>query len=491
MQTNFFERNFPKGGEANLRVCRDARKGVATFGEISLERDEKIPPARRRSSQERGSVLIIVLWIALGLVAMTLYFANSNSLELQASDNRVCGLGADQAIEGAARYVNFVLVNYATNGALPDPTYYQAAAVAVGDSHFWLIGRDTNSPPLNPDQVAFGLTDENSKLNLNTASLGMLSALPNIDSSYAANIITWRTNGDTSSGGVGPDSYAMLNPPYTEKNAPFETIDELRLVYGADMGTLIGEDANRNGALDPKEDQNNNSQVDPGILEYVTVYSQEPNTNPDGSSLVNVANLTGTNMANLRSLLATNLSLQRATNIVARLQAAGPTPITSPLLFYLLSGMTEQEFGSIANEITTSTNAFIEGRINIDTAPPAVLACIPGLSNSVDTIVSYRQANSGSLTNITWVLDALNVSGNSAIQLAQQIGDQITTKSYQFMADVAALGPNGRGYRRVRFIFDTSSGTPQIIYRRDLTHLGWALGKNVRQTWLAKNTQQQ
>jgi hypothetical protein len=153
--------------------------------------------------------------------------------------------------------------------------------------------------------------------------------------------------------------------------------------------------------------------------------------------------------------------------------------------------MTEQEFASIANEITTSTNAFIEGRVNINTATPAVLTCIPGLSNQVNTVVSYRQGNSGNLTNITWVLDALNVSGTAATQLAQQIGDQITTKSYQFMADVAALGPNGRGYRRVRFIFDTSSGTPQIIYRQDMTHLGWALGKNVRQTWFAKNTQQQ
>jgi hypothetical protein len=55
---------------------------------------------------------------------------------------------------------------------------------------------------------------------------------------------------------------------------------------------------------------------------------------------------------------------------------------------------------------------------------------------------------------------------------------------------VAAVGPFGRGYRRVRFIFDTSEGAPRIIYRRDFTHLGWALGKNVRQVYLAKNTEQ-
>ncbi len=62
-----------------------------------------------------------------------------------------------------------------------------------------------------------------------------------------------------------------------------------------------------------------------------------------------------------------------------------------------------------------------------------------------------------------------------------EAGDYITTQSYQFTADIAALGPHGRGYRRVKFIFDTSSGTPRIVYRQDLTHLGWALGKDVRQ----------
>jgi hypothetical protein len=39
-------------------------------------------------------------------------------------------------------------------------------------------------------------------------------------------------------------------------------------------------------------------------------------------------------------------------------------------------------------------------------------------------------------------------------------------------------------------VFDTCDGTPKIIYRQDLTHLGWALGKDVRQTWVAaKDTQ--
>ena len=62
-----------------------------------------------QSAKRRGSVLVIVLWIAFGLVSLALYFANSINFELRASDNRVSAMAADQAIEGAERYLNYLL----------------------------------------------------------------------------------------------------------------------------------------------------------------------------------------------------------------------------------------------------------------------------------------------------------------------------------------------------------------------------------------------
>src|SRR5579862_5477823 len=96
-----------------------------------------------------GSVLIIVLWIALGLVALALYFAQSMNLELRASDNRVSAQAADQAVDGAVRYVNYLLTTQIANGSngfVPDINGYVREAVSVGDARFWLIGRDTNTP---------------------------------------------------------------------------------------------------------------------------------------------------------------------------------------------------------------------------------------------------------------------------------------------------------------------------------------------------------
>jgi len=88
---------------------------------------------------------------------------------------------------------------------------------------------------------------------------------------------------------------------------------------------------------------------------------------------------------------------------------------------------------------------------------------------------------------VAWVVDAIGQNSGDVLT-ALQAADCMTTMSYQFTADVAALGPHGRGYRRVRFVFDTSEGTPKIIYRQDLTHLGWALGADLRRKLFEKQT---
>ncbi len=457
-----------------------------------------------------GSVLIIVLWVALGLVTITLYFAESMSFELRASDNRVAGLAADQAIEGGARYVTAMLSLLATNGVVPDVTSYACQAVPVGDAHFWLIGRPVDYQA-QPDEVFFGLVDEGSKLNLNTVSADSLMLLTNMTLELAANIVDWRnTNGTTSANGDGPTIYSQFQPSYLCKNSPFETIDELRLVYPTDMGTLVGEDFNRNGVLDPSEmDTNRNGMVDPGILEYVTVYSREPNTLASGGQKLNVRSLSSGNQQ-LLSLLQTNLAAGRAAQVMRALGlvsagGGGPRPpggggggsnvtqtitriFASPLAFFRASGMTADEFATIATNITVASGNYIEGRVNINTAPAAVLACVPGLNGDLaQQIVNYRLQNLDKLTSIAWIVDALGQNNSTALSTVQG-GDYLTTQSYQFTADIAALGPFGRGYRRVKYVFDLSTGTAQIIYRQDLSHLGWALGRYERQNWLVNNS---
>ena len=106
---------------------------------------------------------------------------------------------------------------------------------------------------------------------------------------------------------------------------------------------------------------------------------------------------------------------------------------------------------------------------------------------AAQSLISYRQTNPNNLGSIMWIIDALG-NNNPIVQLLAT-KDVVTTRSFQFTADIAAVGPFGRGYRRVKFIFDTSDGSPKIIYRQDLSRLGWALGEKARENLVANNTQ--
>ncbi len=438
-----------------------------------------------RRKRERGSVLIIVMWVAFGLVSVALYFAHSMIFELRAADNRVASLEAEQAIEGAARYALYVLGNMQQPGQMPDLASYQREAVPVGDAMFWFIGR--NDRQVSLDDPFFSLVDEASKLNLNKATNTMLEALPRMTTELAAAIQDWRDSDDTvSASGAESDAYSRLRPPYKCKNAPFETVDELRLVLGAHLDILYGEDLNLNGVLDPNEndgnislpDDNRDGRLDPGVLEYVTVYSRESNTKSDGTNRVNVSST-----PELAALLQQRFGAKRAGQILPPGGGGRGPSYTSVLDFYFRSGMTADEFSQIAADITASTGPYVEGLVNVNTASAEVLTCIPGIGqDKAASIVGYRQSNPDKLTSLAWVKDLLDQASATAA------GPYLTGQTYQYSADIAAVGHHGRGYRRTRFIFDTSSGTPKIIFRQDLSHLGWALGRRARETMLLAKT---
>lgn len=458
------------------------------------------------------------------MVSIALYFANSMTYELRASDNRVSGLAADQAIEGAARYVGYILNNYATNGTMPLTNQYQSAAVPIGDAHFWFIGHDP-SETASSDPY-FGLVDEASKLNLNTVGTNTLMSLPNVSPEFAGAIVDWR-----STNGLGMYSMDYGSLGYDDKNAPFETVDELRMVEGATMDVLVGNDLNLNGVLDASETSagnganvggSANGQVQQGLLEDFTVYTREPNFlayNGQDVILTNVSTASRTDLQNLFESAAVSSSYATTiynythptttTTTTARGARTARTVSTTTTrafhgildfcVFCRSNGMSSQDFSKIYPYVTTSTNTYIRGRVNIDTAGLTVLTALfwgVGYSQGMDqstaqsaaqTVISYRQQNQGNLNSIAWIVDALGAS--SPVIKALQTGDYITARTYQFEADIAAVGPYGRGYRRVKFIFDTSDGTPQIIYRQELSSLGWALGDKARQTWVVNATQ--
>ncbi len=445
--------------------------------------------SKRNRDAERGLVLILVLWISLGLASTALLFGHSMMLEYRAADNTIAAAQAGQAIEGARRYIQLILSELEEKGTVPEAESYESEQVFIGDAVFWLLGRGDEYD--SSDTQVYALVDEASKLNLNTASAEMLEALPGMTQELAAAIVDWRdTDSEVSPSGAESEAYLLRTPKYECKNSPFETVEELRLVVGADWGILYGEDLNGNGILDPNEDDGNesapednrNGRLDPGILEYLTVYSREPNQTSDGSDRININD---DEEDGLNTLLEETFSQERANEIQSQI-GSGETEFTSILEFQIRSGMTLEEFAEIADNLTVSDEDSQEGLINVNTASEAVLACIPGIGEEYAArLVSYRRGKTDELDCVAWVTEVLDDEN------AIEAGPYLTVKSYQFSADVVAVGRNGKGFQRTLFVFDTTGDEPIVVYRRDRSYLGWALGTEVRSRLATSAKEQQ
>ena len=467
-------------------------------------------PAPRR---DRGSVLVVVMWLVFGLISITLYFANSMTYELRAADNRIASYEAQQAIEAGRRYATCILSNLNQPGLMPDPQCYLHEAVPVGNGKFWYIGH-TNVQYVNSSNVTFGLRDEAAKMNLNalpggfdTASTNLTLLFNRLNQQQIYNIMAWEsTNTVNNVGAAESQTYLMQTPPYLCKNAPYETVDELRLVFQMNIDILYGEDANLNGALDPNEDDgdasapsdNADGRLDSGLFEWFTVYTVESTNDTNGNARVNVTSGGGTN---LTALLETNFSSSRAQQIEQQLGLTSTTTtggggrntggtgggnsssktFAGPLDLFMQSGMTIPEFSLIEPSLRGQN---IKGLVNVNSATIEVLQCLPGMTlGKAQQLAAYRTANQNNVgygNTVAWVAQALDY------QTITNIAPWITGRSYQYTADIAAVGHDGKGYRRTRFVFDTSQGFPVIVYRQDLTHLGWALGQKARRDLFAK-----
>jgi len=439
----------------------------------SLSPIGQAPAAPSRS--RRGVVFILVLWICLALAGLAVAFGHSMMLEHRAAANSTAGLAAAQAVQAAGRYVRHVLQNNDDPGRMPDLDTYEAEAVEIGDAQFWILGRADD----NKAEPVFALIDEASKLNLNTATREMLEALPRMTPNLAASIIDWRdSDSDPTPDGVESDYYLRLATPYTAKNSAFETVDELRLVAGADWDILTGEDTNHNGVLDAWEEStsstNHDARLDPGIFEYLTVYTREPNRATDGAARTNI----NSNRQELQQLLTDQLGAPRANAIMAAAGFTGPQSrpqFSSTLHFYYRGRMTVDEFAKVDDRLTTSNAQYLYGLVNVNTAPAAVLTCLPGIGpDYADKLVAYRLGKQDELRSLAWV--TLVLDQESALRAASGL----TVRTYQVAADVVAVGPNGHGLRRGHFVFDLSGSSPVIAYYRDDSALGWPLGPTLR-----------
>jgi DNA uptake protein ComE-like DNA-binding protein len=115
----------------------------------------------------------------------------------------------------------------------------------------------------------------------------VLMKLPNMTDDIAWSIVDWLDpDEEPNPGGAESEYYLTRQPPYQCKNAPLDSIEELLLVKGVTPTLLFGTDRNRNGKLDPGEDDGSGYSL--GWAAFLTVYSREPNVDSTGKPRINL-----------------------------------------------------------------------------------------------------------------------------------------------------------------------------------------------------------
>lgn len=421
-----------------------------------------------------GTVLIVVIWITLILASLTIVLAHGIRVEAMAAANHVSQVKAEAVAGGAIHYVFANLGNKAESTVSYGASPFEA--MQVGEGYFWIL-----RPNLSESrEYEFGLVDEAGKVNLNEASLEMMLKLPGMTSELANSMTDWRDEDqEVSVGGAEGEYYLLLSDPYQCKNAPLETMEEVLLVKGGDLELLYGEDTNRNGLMDWNENDgqnalpsdNSNGRLDPGFFNYATIHSYEMNISSQGQQRINVNRVQ--DRYKLAELLEETFGENKALKILSNVPTA-PVQYQSLIQFYKITKMEYDEFVQIIDRLTVDSKEKIPGRININQAPEEVLLCLPGLEQSdVDTLIRERDRAGAELDSILWVTRVLEE------EKAQAIGRFITTRSSQYSADIIAASGDGRAFCRYFVVIDTAQGTPAVVYKQSLHHLGWPLDPGI------------
>ncbi len=201
-----------------------------------------LKPRNHPEEAPQGSILIIALWLLFVLaalaVAMGAYIAPQIAIAQRLKNNALLPYIARAAI--------FQTMNKAARDAAPgDGMRPEAWRRNENEFKESVLGQGVFSiMPSAEDALrfpeAFGLADEERKININKAPREVLSRLfqlaaylsPKEADRVTGAILDWRDpNKNPRQNGSDNDYYQSLNPPYSCKHSKFEIIDELKLVH--------------------------------------------------------------------------------------------------------------------------------------------------------------------------------------------------------------------------------------------------------------------
>ena len=512
-----------------------------------------LDPNSGRLKQE-GMILIIVLVVILMLSLGAYTFTDLMITYDEAADLSGERIQARWTADSGIDMIRMHLI-------LPDQQRYDAGGEYNNSMMFQAINVVPDTNPRNianftavapfVDQtglmsgIRYGLEDESARINLNALLLAdtyvtnggrtLLMALPGMSEDVADSILDWiDEDDDTREYGAEYDYYQSLDPPYSPKNGPLDTVEELLLIRGVFPQLLFGQDANRNGMVDPSETGliNNGANtanqamtppatamtgdpamagIERGWASFLTLYSQEANLNAAGEPRIDV---NSEDLETLHQDLQSKFSLDVANFIILYRQSESnssetengvpaatiemdftlPPSRSITQLLELVEIRLEVEglegpvlinpafplnslgayVDNLMDNAAANSNPTIPGRININQAPRSLLMGIPGITEEiVDRIIQERIPDPAEEVSKMQPTEAWLLK-NLIVDLDEfrQMLPFICVGGDVFRTQVIGYFEDGAASSRVEVVIDRTTATPRIRLWRDLSHLG-------------------
>ena len=448
-----------------------------------------------RARREGGSALVLVLWVMvmLGAVAMPLAFASH--LRLQAT--ATLGQGSQAlylARAGVEKAISDLIEKRDGPQAAADYRETETAPysnVPLGEGTWTLFaGWDDSHNPV------YGIMDESAKINVLTADESLLSQIPGLTPQIVAGIVSLRQSGD------------------------LRCIADLLRIEGVDLPLLYGGDLIGNGLGDPDriagaEDESavrGPASDEPGVAAYLTCCSTARNVTSDGQKRVNIASASKDDLLKgiqgLTSDEADSIIAQRGQRpfkSIADLldvplvqpgsqQSAPPgggpsgsggpggpsgnsllgnrglsqtpgQPAAPPTNQPATMAFDQNRLKQIADYVCLTDDEATKGLVNINTAEARVLACLPGITDSIAAeIVRTRERREDGFKTVADLLDVAGVT----VDLFKSLCPLISARSDVFSVRSFGVMQNGEVCRCVEAIIDRSAQTVRIVQWREL-----------------------
>lgn len=472
-----------------------------------------------RQSARTGMVLLLVFFV-LALASMAagtllLLMQAETGASVAANDGQYAYAAAMSGLERALDLLQQDPADIETWYDNPDQLRHQLAFESGGDR--WCFTVYAYNPE-DPTTVRYGLSDEAGRININVADEEVLLNLPGMTVDLIDALLDYRDADDEARpGGAEQDYYDQLPTPYRIKNGRFRTVEELLLVKGFDGPVVFGEDANYNERLDDGEadgqerfpPDDNDQQLNLGLRGLCTAVAYEPMVDSEGQRRVPLVgdargiedvDLPEETIEFIQIVLADGYEFEHPSELLemryelqndvpaedggrgGRGGQGPPEPDGQDDQQFLYrageaidSPVDAEQLATVLDRLTTRTGRrmFRQGLVNVNTAPQAVLAALPGMTMDLaERIVASR----GSVAPADRATPAwLYAEGVLDAEQFKEIAPYLTGRGFQYRVKVVGYGlPSGQ-FRVLEAVVDlgrVEGSRSRLDYVRDLTRYG-------------------